>query len=225
MKPPLHGLSRGDAAVVAAALLIPIPLLALSGINLPLPRVVDRVLGSPATLAGEQAGRAEADAALAAEAQGSGPSLARPGEVAGADALSVDVGSGGRPTGGGSGGGDPGGGGGSPPTGDGPGGGGPDGGVPTDPNDPDAPSGTTAGAGPSASGPDVQITAGVPGATADVSVSEDGVTAAVGDGSTGTGARAGASGGAGEAGVSADVTNQNTKEVGVDATLPSAPAP
>lgn len=47
----LHGqISRRDAALVAAALLIPIPVLAQSGLSVPLPSAVERSLGSLVTL-------------------------------------------------------------------------------------------------------------------------------------------------------------------------------
>jgi len=220
-------LSRREAALVAAALLLPIPLFAQSGLSVPLPGVVERGLGSLVTLdAGDERSGTKATGQASENgrnARRSGPGSLRiaraertPTVLADGTSTGADSGSSAtsdKPAG------DDGGGGTAPAGGDPEG----DGGGAGSPGDPESPK--TPGSG-SGSGSD------------DGSGNETGVNVSAAGQSTGTGVSAGTGGlgvdvdadnggagseDAGSAGV--EVTGEDGSSTGVGTTVPGASVP
>ena len=230
----LESLPRREVALLAAALLVPIPALAVSGLEVPLPGVVARGLASLVPGGTDRRGPREASSTdVPAPADGSqaagpmrgvGDASARAreatGQAEGRPSRTGDGGSNGIH---------------APGAGDPPAGGGtPSGGDPVpgaDPAGPDS-SSTLPGVASISSGapaakelPDNPVGEELPDTPAadelpaQVSVGEHGVGVTVGDDSTGAGAEIGAST-SGDSGASAGVTTENGTQVGVAEPLP-----
>jgi len=218
-------LSGREAALVAAALLLPIPLFAQSGLSVPLPGVVERGLGSLVTLdagderSGTQAtgqasenGRNDRRSARGslriARAEGT-PTVLADGTSTGADSGSSATSD--KPAG------DDGGGGNAPAGGD------PEGdgdGSPGDPESPETPasgsgSGSDAGSGNQTG---VNVSAGGQGTGTGVSAGTGGLGVDVGSDNGGAGTED-----AGSAGV--EVTGEDGSSTGVGTTVPGASVP
>jgi hypothetical protein len=222
---------RREAALVAAALLLPIPLLALSGLTVPLPGVVERSLGSLVTLDTDRDGSSgteragspssgQSSVASRAEAPSSGDdsrSIAPVGRASGA-ALDRDV----RPAivaaGDEIGSRDPGGddgGGGTPP------GGGSEG-ASAEPGSPGAGPGASGGHTSFGSADDVEADA-TPEPQVSVSVAGQGTASRISAGTSGLDLEAGAEDGppGEETEVGVAVAGEDGSRVGVEATLPA----
>jgi hypothetical protein len=240
----LESLSRREVALLAAALLVPIPALAVSGLEVPLPGVVARGLASLVPGGTDQPGSRETSStdvpAQADASQAAGP--VRDVGDASARAREATGQAEGRPSRTGDGGSNgihaPGAGG--PPAGGGtPSGGNPEPGAdPAGATSPKLPG--AASIAPNAQAakepPDTPVAEELPDTPAanelraQVSVYDDGVGVALGDDSAGAGAEVGAST-SGDQGASAGVTTQDGTQAEVDAPLPfpvpvpSLPAP
>jgi len=222
MTAALEGLSHREVALLAAALLVPIPALAASGLNVPLPGVVERGLASLAPGGTDRPGPRETTSTVDVPAQADGSAAAGPTkgvEDASARTREATGGAEGLPTrteGGSSSGVD------APGVDDSPAGGGTSSGGNPDPGA--VPANLEAPPTLPDIAPRAPDTAAAEELPAQVSVNEDGVGVDVGDNSTGTGAGVGVSAPtSGDTGASAGVTTDDGTQVGVD--TPPLPVP
>lgn len=221
----LHGqISRRDAALVAAALLIPIPVLAQSGLSVPLPGAVVRSLGSLVTLdsndqrTGTQTtGSASADNP---DGQASGRAslrIHRPSGVAQLVEDETQMAADSSQTASNESVGDSDGGGETPTEGDpGEAGGGSDAGSPGEPASSDGPksppSGSGSGTVASTSEPGLQVSAAGSGSSATVSAGTEGIGIDLGADEGGTAGD--------ETGLEVDVTQPDGSSTGAGVTIP-----
>jgi hypothetical protein len=234
MKPPRARLTRREAALVAAALLLPIPLFAQSGLSVPLPDSVSRSLGSLVTVEAS-------DERSGTEATGNASENGRDTERSGHGTVRIKRGSRTSPTfllpdgvpavsdvtgvASDQPAGDSGSGGGNTPAGGEPGG---DGGNAGSPGSPDSGGSGSGGSGSAGAGPAGTASSGGSGAKADPGIrvgaagqgSSGGATVSTGDSGIDVSGGNGGAPGEDEGSVTVEITDTDGSSTGIGVTVP-----